>query len=119
MGRTKRVSSDINSANIFNIEEGDDTLVRSAKADRAIKAKIRLSEMIYDAMDETGTTKEKLATILGVSVSSVSGILTGKYDFKISVLVRLEQILEVDLISSALFNTKELQEEYRVKLYNK
>jgi len=103
---------------IFNISPDDNALIISAKMNRAIAARIRLSEMIYDAMATKGISKEDMALYLKSDVNLVSKALTGKINFSIDTLMRFEQILEVDLISSALFDL-EKREEYRVRVYDR
>lgn len=100
------------------IGRGGFALIEAAKKRRAFMAKIRLAEMMDEAMKKEGLNQVELAKFLGVTKQAVNKMLNGSTNFTVETLIRLEEVLYADFISSALYKDEAMQREYGVHYEN-
>jgi transcriptional regulator with XRE-family HTH domain len=89
-------------------------LMEAAKKYRANMAKIRLAEMMEEAMKKEKLNQVDLAKYLGVTKQAVNKMLNGSTNFTVETLIRLEEVLYADFISSALYKDEAMRMEYGV-----
>lgn len=100
------------------IGSGGFVLIEAAKKRRATMAKIRLAEMIEEAMEKERLNQSELAKFLNVSRQAVNKMLNGSTNFTVETLIRLEEVLYADFISSALYKDEAMRREYGVHYVN-
>ncbi len=64
-----------------------------------VEKKMRLAAKIYDAMQAQKISNKVFAESLHVSPSLVTKWLSGQHNFTVDTLVRIEQILSIELIN--------------------
>lgn len=96
------------------IGRGGFALIEAAKKYRANMAKIRLAEMMEEAMKKEKLNQVDLAKYLGVTKQAVNKMLNGSTNFTVETLIRLEEVLYADFISSALYKDEAMRREYGV-----
>lgn len=105
--------------NGYLISETAIKLTQLAKERKATMAKLRLAEMVYKAMLTKGINKLQLAEILGVTKQAINKFISGRNNFTVDTLIKLEQVLNTNLISNSLYPTSELKEKYSIISFNK
>ncbi len=65
-----------------------------------VEKKMRLAAKIYDSMQAQNISNKVFAECLHVSPSLVTKWLSGQHNFTVDTLVRIEQVLDIELINS-------------------
>lgn len=69
--------------------------------DRFVDRSFDISDRIQEILKTKGITQRKLAELLGKKESEVSKWLSGTHNFTLKTLMKLEVILQADIISVA------------------
>jgi ribosome-binding protein aMBF1 (putative translation factor) len=65
-----------------------------------LETKMRLAAKIYAAMQTQSITKSAFAEQLNVSPSLITKWLSGQHNFTVDTLVKIERILNIELLSA-------------------